>query len=121
MFLSGAQVPDITSGKSAPPTAQHALREGKVLGHNIAASIKGKPLKTFNFRTLGSLAALGHQLAVAEILGYRFSGFLAWLMWRTIYLSKLPTLEKQGHASICKNSVRFEFDRVLRGLRRWWW
>ena len=95
-----AQVPDITSGKSAPPTAQHALREGKVLGHNIAASIKGKPLKTFNFRTLGSLAALGHQLAVAEILGYRFSGFLAWLMWRTIYLSKLPTLEKRARVGL---------------------
>ena len=93
-------MPDITSGKSAPPTAQHALREGKVLGHNIAASIKGKPLKTFNFRTLGSLAALGHQLAVAEILGYRFSGFLAWLMWRTIYLSKLPTLEKRARVGL---------------------
>jgi NADH dehydrogenase len=66
-----------------------------VLGYNVAASIKGKPVKTFNFRTLGSLAALGHQLAVAEIMGYRFSGFLAWLMWRGIYLSKLPTLDKQ--------------------------
>jgi NADH dehydrogenase len=90
-----AQVPDLSTGKFAPPTAQHAVREGKVLGYNVAASIKGKPLKTFNFKTLGSLAALGHQLAVAEIMGYRFSGFLAWLMWRAIYLSKLPTLEKQ--------------------------
>jgi NADH dehydrogenase len=90
-----AQVPDSSTGKFAPPTAQHALREGKVLGYNVAAAIKGKPLKTFNFKTLGSLAALGHQLAVAEIMGFRFSGFLAWLMWRSIYLSKLPTLEKQ--------------------------
>jgi NADH dehydrogenase len=90
-----AQIPDLMTGKTCPPTAQHAVREGKVLGYNIAASIKGKPLKTFNFRTFGSLAALGHQLAVAEIMGYRFSGFLAWLMWRGIYLAKLPTLEKQ--------------------------
>jgi NADH dehydrogenase len=90
-----AQIPDLVTGKICPPTAQHAVREGQVLGYNVAASIKGKPLKTFNFRTLGSLAALGHQLAVAEIMGYRFSGFLAWLMWRGIYLSKLPTLEKQ--------------------------
>jgi NADH dehydrogenase len=90
-----AQVPDLVTGKICPPTAQHALREGKVLGYNVAASIKGKPLKSFNFKTLGSLAALGHQLAVAEIMGYRFSGFLAWLMWRGIYLSKLPTLDKQ--------------------------
>ncbi len=71
-----------------------------MLGYNVAASIKGKPLKTFNFKTLGSLAALGHQLAVAEILGYRFSGFLAWLMWRALYLSKLPTLEKQTRVGL---------------------
>jgi NADH dehydrogenase len=90
-----AQVPDLATGKICPPTAQHALREGKVLGYNVASSIKGKPLKTFNFKAIGSLAALGHQLAVAEIVGYRFSGFLAWLMWRGIYLSKLPTLDKQ--------------------------
>jgi NADH dehydrogenase len=90
-----AQIPDPATGKFCPPTAQHALREGKMLGYNVAASIKGKPLKTFNFKTVGSLAALGHQLAVAEIMGFRFSGFLAWLMWRGIYLAKLPTLDKQ--------------------------
>lgn len=90
-----AQVPDLSTGKTCPPTAQHALREGKVLGYNVAASLKGKPLKTFHFKSLGSLAALGHQLAVAEVFGRRFSGFLAWLMWRGIYLSKLPTFQKQ--------------------------
>ena len=91
-----ALIPDLTNeGNPAPPTAQHALREGKVAGYNIAASLKGKPLKTFKFKTLGLLAALGHQLAVAELLGYRFSGFLAWVMWRAIYLSKLPTFERQ--------------------------
>jgi NADH dehydrogenase len=90
-----AQVPDLASGGFCPPTAQHALREGQVLGHNVAASIKGHPLKPFNYKTLGSLAALGYQVAVAEILGLRFSGFLAWLMWRGIYLFKLPTLDRQ--------------------------
>lgn len=79
----------------APPTAQHALREGKLIGHNIAATLRKGKLKEFDFKTLGSLSALGHQLAVAEVFGYRFSGLLAWLMWRTIYLSKLPTVEKQ--------------------------
>ncbi|MEM7119054.1 MAG: NAD(P)/FAD-dependent oxidoreductase [Chloroflexota bacterium] len=90
-----AEVPDLSTGKTAPPTAQHALREGKVVGYNVAAAIHGKPLKTFSFKALGSLAALGHQLAVAEVFGRRFSGFFAWLMWRGIYLSKLPTLQKQ--------------------------
>ena len=95
-----ARVPDLDTGKFVPPTAQHALREGKVLGYNVAASIRGRPLKTFRYKTRGSMAALGHQLAVAEVLGYRFSGFLAWLMWRAFYLSKLPTLEKQARVGL---------------------
>ncbi len=90
-----AQIPDLITGKFCPPTAQHALREGKVAGYNIAATLKDKPLKPFRYKSLGSLAALGHQLAVAEVMGRRFSGLLAWLMWRSIYLSKLPTLDKQ--------------------------
>jgi NADH:ubiquinone reductase (H+-translocating) len=91
-----AQIPDPHSRTGfSPPTAQHALREGKLIGQNVAASIRHQPLREWNFKTLGSLSALGHQLAVAEIFGYRFSGFLAWLMWRSIYLSKLPTLEKR--------------------------
>ncbi|MBV7329864.1 NAD(P)/FAD-dependent oxidoreductase [Chloroflexi bacterium TSY] len=96
-----AQVPDAYSASGyAPPTAQHALREGKIVGQNVAASIRGKKLKKFDFKTIGSLAALGHQVAVAEIMGVRFSGFLAWMMWRGIYLSKLPTLEKQVRVGI---------------------
>ena len=94
-----AQVPDLSAGPDdsgfSPPTAQHGLRQGKVAGHNVAAAIKGQPLKDFNFKSLGSLAALGHQLAVAEVFGRRFSGFFAWLLWRGIYLSKLPTLQKR--------------------------
>jgi NADH dehydrogenase len=90
-----ARIPDLATGGSCPPTAQHALREGKLLGHNVAASIKGTPLKRFKYDALGSLAALGYQVAVAEILGFRFSGFLAWLMWRGIYLVKLPALDRQ--------------------------
>ena len=91
-----AQIPiPNDAGSFYPPTAQHAFREGKLLGHNVVAAIRGKPLQPFDFKTLGSLAALGHQLAVAEVLGYRFSGFLAWIMWRAIYLSKLPNLEKR--------------------------
>ncbi len=100
-----AQIP-IPNEENAyyPPTAQHALREGKVLGENIIATIKGKPLKSFEYKSQGSLAVLGHQLAVAELFGRRFSGFLAWLMWRGIYLSKLPNFEKQ---------LRVLFDWIL--------
>ena len=91
-----AQIPiPNNEGAYYPPTAQHAAREGKLLGRNVAAAIRGQPLQPFDFKTLGSLAALGYQLAVAEVFGHRFSGFLAWIMWRGIYLSKLPNLEKR--------------------------
>ena len=90
-----AIVPDPKTGKSYPPTAQHALREGKVLAHNLLASIRGGSKKQFSFSTIGLLASIGRRTGVANILGMNFSGFIAWWMWRTIYLSKLPGLEKK--------------------------
>ena len=96
-----AQIPDPDNeGQSYPPTAQHATREGKVVAENIAASIRGKPLKQFRFRTLGVLVGLGHRTAAAEIRGWRFSGLLAWLLWRSIYLGKLPGMEKKVRVAL---------------------
>ncbi len=90
-----AHVADPHTGRPYPATAQHALREGRVLADNIAAVLRSRPLKPFRFRTLGTLVALGHRTAVAEIRGWKFSGLLAWLMWRAIYWSKLPGAEKK--------------------------
>ncbi|MBM3226771.1 MAG: hypothetical protein FJZ47_23655 [Candidatus Tectomicrobia bacterium] len=90
-----ALVPDPQTGTYYPPTAQHALRQGKVLARNLVARLRGQALKPFVFKTLGQLAAIGRRTGVAQILGYNFSGFLAWWLWRTIYLSKLPGLEKK--------------------------
>ena len=96
-----AEIPDIDNeGQSYPPTAQHAMREGKVLAENIAAAISNKPLKRFRFRAMGVLVGLGHRTAAAEIRGRRFSGLLAWLMWRSIYLSKLPGMEKKVRVTL---------------------
>ena len=81
--------------KSAPPTAQFALRQGKQLGANLARAFQGKPLQPFRYRYMGQLATVGERAAVAEMFGIRFSGFFAWWAWRTIYLAKLPgTLRK---------------------------
>jgi NADH dehydrogenase len=75
------------------PTAQNAIREGPVAAANIAALIRGRPMrKTFHYKPMGSLASLGHREAVAQIGGLRLSGLLAWLAWRGIYLAKTPTL-----------------------------
>jgi len=90
-----ALVPDGKTGQYHPPTAQHALREGKTLAKNLIASVRGGNLKAFSFCTIGQLAAIGRRTGVANIFGVNFSGFLAWWMWRTIYLSKLPRFEKK--------------------------
>jgi NADH dehydrogenase len=90
-----AFVPDRKTGKSHPLTAQHALREGKVAAHNILGSIFGYRKKPFLYTTLGRLAPIGKRTGVANILGVNFSGFVAWWLWRTIYLLKLPRFEKK--------------------------
>ena len=97
-----AAVTDAKTGKPCPPTAQFALREAATLAHNIHASINNKPLKPFHFDSLGGLCVVGHHTACAELIvpfarnkTVRFSGLLAWLMWRAIYLSKLPGLERK--------------------------
>jgi NADH dehydrogenase len=97
-----AAVTDARNGKPCPPTAQFALREARTLARNIHASLNGKPLTTFHFDSLGALCVVGHQTACAELTipfvrnrSVRFSGLLAWLIWRGIYLSKLPGLERK--------------------------
>jgi NADH dehydrogenase len=85
-----ALVPTGDGREASPPTAQHATRQAKIAAHNIVASIRGGERRAFNFKDLGKLGALGHRSAVAEVLGVPVSGFLAWWLWRTIYLLKLP-------------------------------
>ena len=89
-----AVIPDEKGGYQ-PPTAQHASREGKVLAHNIVARVRGEDLLPFRFKTLGLLASIGRRTGVARILGVNFSGFVAWWLWRTIYLLKLPRFKKK--------------------------
>jgi NADH dehydrogenase len=90
-----ANVMDPATGRPYPPTAQHALRQGKALARNLGATILGTPLEPFRFRSPGALAAIGRRTGVARIFGINFSGFLAWWMWRTVYLTKLPRFEKK--------------------------
>jgi NADH:ubiquinone reductase (H+-translocating) len=95
-----AAIPDRITGKTCPPTAQHALRQGRQVAENIAASIQGLPPREFRFQPIGLLAGLGRRSAVAEIRGLKFSGFLAWWMWRTVYLLKLPGFERKVRVAL---------------------
>jgi NADH dehydrogenase len=97
-----AAVNDAKTGKPYPPTAQFAIREAATVARNIAAQLAGRPLKNFHFNSLGALCVVGHQTACAELSvpfarskSVRFSGLLAWLMWRAVYLSKLPGMERK--------------------------
>ena len=76
--------------KTSPPTAQFAQRQGVQIARNIAAVLKGGAPAPFRYRYMGQMAAIGEREAVAEVFGFRFSGFFAWWMWRTVYLGKLP-------------------------------
>jgi NADH dehydrogenase len=95
-----AVVPDVRTGKTHPPTAQHALREARTVARNIAAVTRGRQPRVFDFRTIGQLGAIGRRTGVARIFGVNFSGFVAWWLWRTIYLGKLPRLEKKIRVAI---------------------
>jgi NADH dehydrogenase len=95
-----AVVADPRTGQPYPPTAQHALRQGRIVAENILATIRGAPRKPFVFETIGLLASIGHRTGVARIMGVNFSGFVAWWLWRTIYLAKLPRIEKKVRVAL---------------------
>src|SRR5208337_3960831 len=84
-----AAVVDGKTNQPCPPTAQFALREGRTLARNIKAAVQGRALHPFHFDSLGALCVVGHHTAAAELnlpwpisKSVRFSGLLAWFMWR---------------------------------------
>jgi len=99
-----AAIPD-GDGGTFPQTAQHAIREGPVLARNIAAVLRGRPTQPFNYSSLGMMASLGARKAVAQLPGdIVMTGFFAWFLWRSYYLSRLPGLDRK---------LRVAFDWTL--------
>jgi NADH dehydrogenase len=90
-----AHIPDPKTGKTHPPTAQHAVREAKRAARNIAATLGIGKRTPFDYRTMGQLAIVGERTGVADVMGHQFSGLLAWFLWRTYYLMRIPQLEKK--------------------------
>jgi NADH dehydrogenase len=108
-----AAVPDpARPGQPCPPTAQHAIRQGKLLGKNIAAVTTGQAPKPFTFKTLGAFADLGRHRAVANLMGVRVKGFLAWAICRFYHLAWLPGLDRKSRL-IADWSVEILFPRDL--------
>ncbi|MEU8530438.1 NAD(P)/FAD-dependent oxidoreductase [Streptomyces sp. NPDC048629] len=94
-----AAVPDVTSdepGKECAPNAQHAVRQTKVLAENIAASLRGQPLKEYAHKYVGSVASLGLHKGVAHVYGRKLKGYPAWLMHRAYHLSRMPTFNRKA-------------------------
>lgn len=82
-------------GRPYPPLAQHATREAEQLARNIAVVTTGRAPAPFVFRSLGTMASLGHSKAVAKVFGLRLSGFLAWWLRRTYYLFQMPRWDRR--------------------------
>ncbi|MEU8591346.1 NAD(P)/FAD-dependent oxidoreductase [Streptomyces sp. NPDC048664] len=94
-----AAVPDVTAekpGTHTAPNAQHAVRQARVLGDNIAHALRGRPLDTYAHRYVGSVASLGLHKGVAHVYGRKLKGYLAWLMHRVYHLSRVPTLNRKA-------------------------
>ncbi len=91
----GALVPDVKHGGFCPPTAQYAMRQGKQCARNVLAAIQTKPVRPFRFTGVGQLAVVGCHSGVARVFGIEMSGLLAWLLWRFVYLAKVPGLRSK--------------------------
>lgn len=88
----------------APPLAQFAFREAKVLARNILGAIEGRPPSPFQYKSLGTMASLGGGTGVADVMGVRVTGFFAWAAWKLLYFSLLPSIA---------NRVRYAVDGLL--------
>ncbi len=106
-------------GKSYPATAQHAVREGAWAAKNIARVLKSQATLPCDIQSQGSLAALGCRTGVANIFGFKVSGFAAWWLWRTVYLLKMPGLGRKIRIALDWTlDLLFRRDYVQLGVHR---
>jgi NADH dehydrogenase len=105
-----AEIPKpYAEGKFFEPTAQNATREGALVADNIAAWMQGKPVKPFEYKQIGELAVLARYAGVAHVFGMEFKGFFGFLMWRGVYLMKMPGLAQK--AGILLDWIKLLFGR----------
>jgi NADH:quinone reductase (non-electrogenic) len=90
-----AYITNAFDNKPSPTTGQFAEREGRQAAENIVRVLRSEPTRPFYFKPLGQLCSIGGRRAVAEMFGFRVSGLLAWFMWRSVYLLKLPSWSRR--------------------------
>lgn len=90
-----ANILNAHDGQPSPPTGQFAERQGRQCAYNVVRVLSGEPTRPFSFKVLGQLCSIGGHSAVAEMLGVKLSGFIAWFVWRGVYLFKLPSLSRK--------------------------
>jgi len=98
--IGDAAVNPAPDGTAYAPTAQSAVRQGAHLARTLRRLAAGEAPKPFVYNTVGTLAALGCRTGVAKIFGIKLSGFLAWFLWRTVYLSKMPGLARKVRVAL---------------------
>lgn len=130
-----ASVPDLTQGgRECGPTAQHAMRQARVLADNILAELRGEPVREYRHRHAGSVASLGLYKGVAQVYGRKVKGWPAWFMHRTYHISRMPTANRKVRilaewtlALLFKREIvslgslehpRAEFELAARSTRR---
>jgi NADH dehydrogenase len=86
-----AAVPDASTGGVSPPTAQHALRQGRRVAANVLATLEGREPEPFVYATIGGVCSLGRYKGVAVVRGIRFKGFVGWFLHRSYHLLAMPT------------------------------
>lgn len=97
-FAAGdsAAVPDLTNpGHFTGPSAQHAVRQARLLAANLVHYLRGEPMKDYEHKYAGSVASLGLHQGVAQVYGIKLKGWPAWFMHRTYHMSRMPTLNKK--------------------------
>ena len=95
-----ASIIDPATGRPMPSTAQHAIREGPHAARNVLAALDGRPQEPFGYQQLGMLVSVGRFKGVGEIFGIKVSGLLAWFLWRSYYLLRLPSLDRRFRVAI---------------------
>lgn len=114
-----ALIPDVARGGYCPPTAQYAMREGVQCARNVFATIQTHPHHPFRFGGLGQLAVVGRHAGVGKVLGWKISGPLAWVLWRSVYWTKVPGLRCKVRVGLdWALDLLFPRDITMMELRR---